>query len=194
MLPSFYQACVQAQLSEAQFITLQMLVELLQKERRITLERLAMLFAQPIQFESRRRNLQRFLSLPPLQPRAMWFPIIKHWIKQHYGRGKQLRIAIDRTQWQDRNLLMVSLIHGKRAIGLYWRLLDKQGQSCLDEQRSVLTPVLRLLHGYRLVLLGDREFHSIALAHWCGHQRIAFVFRWQGCFIVSVEKLDSAVS
>lgn len=177
MLPSFYQACVQAQLSEAQFITLQMLVELLQKERRITLERLAMLFAQPIQFESRRRNLQRFLSLPPLQPKAMWFPIVTQWLKQQYGRGKQLQVAIDRTAWQDHNLLMVSLIHGKRAIPLYWRLLDKQGQSNLDEQKSVIAPVLRLLHGYRLVLLGDREFHSIALAAWCVRQRIDFVFR-----------------
>ncbi|MBW4418960.1 MAG: IS4 family transposase [Myxacorys californica WJT36-NPBG1] len=177
MLPQFYQACVQAQLSQAQFITLQMLVELLQRERCITLERLAMLFAQPIQFESRRRNLQRFLSLPPLQPKAMWFPIVKHWVKQQYGRGKQLCLAIDRTQWQDHNLLMVSLIHGKRAIPLYWRLLDKQGQSNLDEQKSVIAPVLRLLHGYRLVLLGDREFHSIALAAWCVRQRIGFVFR-----------------
>lgn len=177
MLPAFYQACTQAQLSEAQFITLQILVELLQKERHITLERLAMLFAQPIQFESRRRNLQRFLVLPPLQPKALWFPIVKHWIKQQYGRGKQLHLAIDRTQWQNHNLLMVSLIHGKRAIPLYWRLLDKQGQSGLDEQKSVIAPILRLLRGYQLVLLGDREFHSIALAHWCEHQRIAFVFR-----------------
>jgi hypothetical protein len=177
MLPSFYQACVQAQLSEAQFITLQMLVELLQKERRITLEHLAILFAQPILFESRRRNLQRFLSLPSLQPKAMWFPIVKHWLKQQYGRGKQLHLAIDRTQWKDHNLLMVSLIHGKRAIGLYWRLLDKQGQSNLDEQKSAIAPVLRLLHDYQLVLLGDREFHSIALAAWCMRQQLDFVFR-----------------
>jgi hypothetical protein len=61
MLPLFYQIGLKAQLSEIQVITLQMLVELLQKERHISLERLATLFAQPIQFDSRRRNLQRFL-------------------------------------------------------------------------------------------------------------------------------------
>lgn len=66
MLPSFYQACLQAQLSSIQFITLQMLVALLQKERNVSIERLATLFAQPIQYESRRRNLQRFLQLPQL--------------------------------------------------------------------------------------------------------------------------------
>ncbi|MBD2024794.1 hypothetical protein [Leptolyngbya sp. FACHB-711] len=40
-----------------------MLVALLQQERCVSIERLATLFAQPIQFESRRRNLQRFLQL-----------------------------------------------------------------------------------------------------------------------------------
>jgi hypothetical protein len=77
MLPSFYQTCLQSQLSPAQFVTLEILVELVQKERNVTLERLATLFPQPILFESRRRNIQRFLSLPQLTPQAVWFPIVK---------------------------------------------------------------------------------------------------------------------
>jgi hypothetical protein len=86
---------------------------------------------------------------------------------------------------------MVSLIHGKRAIPVYWRLLAKQGQSNLDEQKSVIAPVLRLLHGYRLVLLGDREFHSIALAAWCVRQRIGFVFRLpKSTTVKTVENTD----
>jgi len=59
-----------------------MLVELLQKERWVSLERLATLFAQPIQFESHRRNLQRFLMLPQLSVKALCFPIVKYWLKQ----------------------------------------------------------------------------------------------------------------
>jgi hypothetical protein len=74
MLPTFYQTYLQSQLSETEFATLEILVELLQKERRITIERLATLFPQPILFESRRRNLQRFLSLPQMTPEAVWFP------------------------------------------------------------------------------------------------------------------------
>jgi hypothetical protein len=177
MLPSFYQIGLEAQLSEIQLITLQMLVELLQKERHISLERLATLFAQPILFDSRRRNLQRFLILPQLQPKALWFPFIKYLIKQKWGRAKQIQLVIDRTQWQDRNLIVVSLVQGKRAIPIYWQLLDKQGTSNLDEQKAVLAPVLRLLRGYRIVLLGDREFHSVKLAQWCLKQRISFVLR-----------------
>ena len=74
MLPTLYQSCLKSQLSNAQFITLEILVELLQQERKITIERLATLFPQPILFESRRRNLQRFLSLPQMTPEALWFP------------------------------------------------------------------------------------------------------------------------
>ena len=177
MLPSFYQACLQAQLSSIQFLTLQMLVALLQKERRVSIERLATLFAQPILFESRRRNLQRFLLCPKLTPQALWFPILKHWLKQHFHRGQQLKLVIDRTQWRHHNLLMVSLVYKSRTIPLYWIRLNKQGQSNLSEQQTVLRPVLRLLHDYELVLLGDREFHSVALADWCNQQDLLFVLR-----------------
>jgi hypothetical protein len=32
------------------------------------------------------------------------------------------------------------------------------------EQQQVLRPVIRLLKKYKLVIIGDREFHSIELA------------------------------
>ena len=177
MLPSFYQTCLQSQLSETQFVTLEILVELLQKERRVTIERLATLFPQPILFESRRRNIQRFLSLPQLTPQALWFPIIKQWIKRYLKRGQRLQVVMDRTQWQDHNLMMVSVIYQSRAIPLYWMWLDKQGQSALCDQQKVLRPVFRLLKNHCFVLLGDREFHSIELAAWCVEKNVAFVFR-----------------
>ncbi|GAP94313.1 IS4 family transposase [Leptolyngbya sp. NIES-2104] len=177
MLPSFYQTCLQSQLTQTQFVTLEILVELLHKERRITIERLATLFPQPILFESRRRNIQRFLSLPQLTPQAIWFPIVKQWVKRHHPRSKPLHLVIDRTQWQDHNLIMVSLVYNKRAIPLHWMWLNKQGQSSLVEQRRVLRPVFHLLKKHRFILLGDREFHSIELAAWCVEKRVKFVFR-----------------
>lgn len=177
MLPSFYQTCLQSQLSATEFVTLEILVELLQKERRVTIERLATLFPQPILFESRRRNLQRFLNLPQMTPEAVWFPIVKQWIKRHVPRGQILQIVLDRTQWQDHNLFMVSFVYQNRAMPLYWMWLDKQGQSSLSDQQKVLRPVFRLLKKHRFVLLGDREFHSIELAAWCVEKNISFVFR-----------------
>jgi hypothetical protein len=177
MLPSFYQSCLQTQLSETQFITLEILVELLQKERRVTIERLATLFPQPILFESRRRNLQRFLSLPQLTPQAVWFPIAKQWIKRQIPPGQTLQIVLDRTQWQHHHLMMVSLVHQNRAIPLYWVWLDNRGQSFLKDQQKVFRPVFQLLRKRRFVLLGDREFHSIELAAWCVEKKVSFVFR-----------------
>lgn len=84
---------------------------------------------------------------------------------------------IDRTQWQDHNLVMVSFVYQKRAIPLHWMWLNKQGQSSLAEQQKVLRPVFHLLKKHRFVLLGDREFHRIELAAWCVEKRVKFVFR-----------------
>lgn len=73
-MPPFYQVCLQANLTPVQYLTLQMLITLLQRHRTVQLEKLAALFAQPILFESRRRNLQRFLLLPQLSVKLLWFP------------------------------------------------------------------------------------------------------------------------
>jgi hypothetical protein len=72
---------------------------------------------------------------------------------------------------------MVSAIVQKRAFPLFWTLLDKQGASNLTEQQQVLRPVIRLLKRYKLIIIGDREFHSIELAQWLHRQHLSFVLR-----------------
>jgi hypothetical protein len=56
-------------------------------------------------------------------------------------------------------------------------LLDKQGASNLAEQQQVLRPVIRLFKKYKLVIVGDREFHSIDSAKWLHRQHLSFVIR-----------------
>ena len=68
--------------------------------------------------------------------------------------GTQLIIALDRTQWKEYNVLMVSAIYQKRAFPIFWTLLDKQGASNLAEQQQVLRPVIRILKN-KLVIIGD---------------------------------------
>jgi hypothetical protein len=92
--------------------------------------------------------------LPQLTPEAVWFPIAKQWIERQIPRGQTLQIVLDRTQWQDHNLFMVSLVYQNRAMPLYWSWLDKHGQSSLGDQQKVLRPVFRLLKKHRFVLLG----------------------------------------
>jgi hypothetical protein len=85
--------------------------------------------------------------------------------------------VLDRTQWQDKNLFMVGVIIGKRALPIYWHFLNKRGASNCDEQKAILRPVLKLLKDYELVILGDREFHSVILAKWLRQKKVYFVLR-----------------
>src|SRR4028119_2066470 len=54
MLPTFYQTHLQKQLAPAQFILLTILLNLIQSEKQVNLERLARVFPYPITTESRR--------------------------------------------------------------------------------------------------------------------------------------------
>jgi hypothetical protein len=177
MLPSFYHDILEKYLSPTQLLTLQMLVWLLQTQKEVRIERLAATLQLPILQSSRRRHIQRFLKIKALSILVLWFPIIKEVISRQLKVGSQLVIALDRTQWKEYNVLMVSAIVQKRAFPIFWTLLDKRGASNLVEQQQVLRPVMRLLKRYKLVIVGDREFHSIELAQWLHRQRLSFVLR-----------------
>ena len=69
--------------------------------------------------------------------------------------GSQLVVALDRTQWKEYNVLLVSAIVQKRAFPIFWTLLDKHGASNLGEQQQVLRPVIRLLKRYKLIIVGS---------------------------------------
>jgi hypothetical protein len=193
MIPPFYQKCFRASLTDAQYLTLQLLVLLLQTHRKVCLSHLATLFPQPILYESRLRNLQRFLKLPHFCVKLLWFPIIKHIVKQQFqdsamNRAQRrhqkklthhgyLLLAVDRTQWHNRNLFVVSLIWGKHALPVYWDCLEKKGNSNFAKQESLLAPVLSLLKPYSIVVLGDREFHSPKLGEWLESGGMKFALR-----------------
>jgi len=82
MFPLSYQKTLRAHLNESQYLTLQILLLLLQVHRQVKLSVLASVFPQPIQYQSRQRSLQRFLNLPQLNVKLLWFPLIKYWIRQ----------------------------------------------------------------------------------------------------------------
>jgi len=134
MLPIFYQAHLQKYLSQSQLITLKLLVWLLQNQKQVKIERLAATLPLPIQQNSRRRHIQRFLSLKRLSVVLLWFPLIQQIISRQIGKGKQLIVALDKTQWKEKNILMVSAIYQKRALPIFWILLAKKGSS--DRRRA----------------------------------------------------------
>jgi DDE family transposase len=195
MLPPSYQKILRTHLNESQYLTLQLLLLLLQAHRQVKLSVLASVFPQPIQYQSRKRNLQRFLVLPQLCVKLLWFPLIKYWIRQEQTSKRLNReqrrcvrklkhqkygywiIAIDRTQWKGHNIFMVSLVWGTHALPIYWEVLKKSGNSDLKTQKRLLGTVLLLFKNYPVLVLGEREFHSPKLASWLDSRGVSFALR-----------------
>jgi len=107
----------------------------------------------------------------------LWLPIIKQIIKKKIASWERIYLVLDRTQWKDKNLFMVGVVIGKRAVPVYWQFLNKKGASNLAEQQAILRPALKLLKNYQIIVLGDREFHSGELASWLIEEKVEFVFR-----------------
>jgi len=187
MLPPSYQTHLQSQLNRAEYLLLTLMINLLQSIKQVKLEALATALPLPITFESRRKKIQRFLSLPQLTLQKIWFPIFQAWLKTNCAPGNVLYIAVDRTKWGCINLLMISLIWDRRAYPLYWELLPKKGNSNFEEQTAALLKVLPLLKEYKTVVLGDREFCSVKLGNWLIQQQVYFCVRLKQNEFVQLE-------
>jgi hypothetical protein len=94
---------------------------LLQSQKQVRIERLAAALPLPILQSSRRRHIQRFLQIKALSILVLWFPIIKEAIFRQLKAGTQLVIALDRTQWKEYNVLMVSRDLSKKS---FFAILD----------------------------------------------------------------------
>ncbi len=55
--------------------------------------------------------------------------------------------------------------------------MPKKGASDIREQQTVLRPVIKLFKTHKIVVIGDREFHSVDLAQWIHCQGVKFVLR-----------------
>jgi hypothetical protein len=97
MLPSLYQKHLENQLLLPELLFLNLLINILQDIKEVSLEKLATVLPLPILFESRRKKIQRFLSLPSLSIKKLWFPIIKSWLSQDFDENKVIYLVIDRT-------------------------------------------------------------------------------------------------
>ena len=155
MLPPLYQTNLENQLSESELLFLNLLINVLQDIKEVSLEKIANALPVPILFESRRKKIQRLLSLPILNIQRIWFPIIENWLTQNFSENQSIYLVIDRTKWQRKNLIMISLIYDKRAIPIYWEFLPRMGNSNFEEQSKIFSQVLGLFNKYQTVILGD---------------------------------------
>ncbi len=177
MIPTFYQNHLRSQLSLAEYLLLKILLQILQSIKQVSLESLANALPIPIKFESRRRKIQRFLSLPKLTIKKIWLPIIEVWLETYLQEKETIYLVIDRTKWSCINLLMISMVWEKRAIPIYFELLKQKGNSNLKQQTEALTEILAIVKKYKICVLGDREFCSVKLANWLKQQGLSFCLR-----------------
>ena len=77
-----YQTLLQSKLSVRDYWLLTVLLQLLQCLRVVKLEQLAQKLPLPILMQSRRRKLQRFLSLKHWTVENIWWPIFLNWLEQ----------------------------------------------------------------------------------------------------------------
>ena len=186
-MPPSYQTHLQSQLSRSEYLLLTLLVNLLQSIKQAKLETLATALPFPIRFESRRKKIQRFLSLPQLTVEKIWFPLIQSWFETDVTPHQVLYLAIDRTKWGCINLLIISLIWDKRAFPIYWELLPNQGNSNFEKQTAAINRVLPLFKEHKVVVLGDREFCSVKLGNWLREQHVYFCLRLKHNEFVQLE-------
>ncbi len=120
---------------------LNILINILQDIKEVNLEKIATALPLPILFESRRKKVQRFLSLPTLNIKTLWFPIIKDWVALTFSANESIYLVIDRTIWERKNLIMISIIYDRRAIPVYFEFLPKLGSSNFDEQIKFISQI-----------------------------------------------------
>jgi hypothetical protein len=177
MIAKRFETFPRKELGHPVYLLLVLLVSALKICKQVKLELLAEFLPLPILYESRRKKIRRFLRLESLSIERIWLPIVKSLIQDYLTADSSLYIAIDRTSWGTINILMVSVIHDRRAWPIYWKFLDKKGSSNLAEQQAVLSQALTILSTYQLVILGDREFCCVKLGKWLGERGHYFCLR-----------------
>ena len=188
-LPELYSKHLKKQFNYPQYLILLILINLLQNLKTVRLEELARRFPVPIQLRSRVKKIQRFLSLEQFNIKQLWFPILITWLEQEWSLQEVIYLVIDRSQWRETNLLMVSIIYERRAIPVYFTLLEKKGNSNLAQQQQVLLPVFELLENYKITVLGDREFCGVELGKWLlEEQKVSFSLRLKKNEYVELEE------
>jgi hypothetical protein len=100
-MPPLCQTYLSPHLTCAELLLLSILSQLLQIHKWVRLESLANRLPIPITFESRRKRLQRFLSLKVLDVEKLWFPILSEILNRYYSPDKTLYLVIDQylKQW-----------------------------------------------------------------------------------------------
>ncbi len=77
---------------------MQILINLLESIKKVSLEALTTALPFPVLFESRRKRIQRFLYLKSFRVKTLWLLVISLWLETQLSATQIVYLAIDRTE------------------------------------------------------------------------------------------------
>lgn len=123
-------------------------------------------------------RIERFLKNEAVDPITAYEPVARLLLSRF--QGGSVRIILDATQVNGRVfMLFVALAYRGRALPLAWCMLGRDSvSSTTAEQVALLERVGRLIaEGTQVVLLGDREYATVALIEYCLKRQWCFCLR-----------------
>lgn len=146
--------------------------------RTVNLNKIACSMSSKAEQASRYRRLQRFFAKFPLD-----FEMIAGFIfGLFFIRDGQWYLTMDRTNWQwgkvNINMLTLGIAFKGIAIPIYWKLLDKKGNSDTQERIALMEKFIQAFGKTCIAgLLADREFIGTDWFGWLLKEHIPFWIR-----------------
>jgi hypothetical protein len=146
--------------------------------KRINLTQLALGFASDAELSSRYRRLQRFF-----QKVTFDYDAVARLIVQLFSfYDKSYYLTLDRTNWKwgksNLNILTLGIVYKGVAVPVYWKILNKQGNSNQDERISLLKHFIHQFGQANILgILGDREFIGEQWWKWLTDSSIPYLMR-----------------
>ena len=155
---------------------LSMLLLALVQEKTVNLVTLSLAFQGSTQPESCYRRIKRFFKEVRLDQKGVAKFILELLPSPPYT------VCIDRTHWQfgktDINILVIGIAHKGVAFPIVWTLLNKAGNSNMDERVDLLKEFLELVPATDITfLLADREFIGDTWMNYLDKRNIPFAIR-----------------
>lgn len=144
----------------------------------VNLNRLAPHIESAAKTESVHRRLERFFDEVRLNEAE-----VARLIVEALGlAGKPWHLAMDRTNWQfgktDLNILVLSVALDDVCVPLFWRVLDKAGNSNADERIDLMQAFKNVFPDQPLAsFAGDREFIGNRWIAWLQAEKIPHFLR-----------------
>lgn len=144
------------------------------QENTANLAKLATVLDLSAKKESKYKRLKRFLKDAPID-----FDVFARLIIAIVKPQGKWVLALDRTEWKYGkiwvNILTLSIVYGNTAIPLFWKTLNRKGNSTLAEKKTLMERFIKICGVKPIAYLSaDREFDGYGFIQYLDNQRVPF--------------------